>query len=71
MDDGIGLAEKMLGLPGVVVLELEEHPGELVVRVESTKVRANCSSCRRRAEPTIASRSTCETCTASDGLLAW
>jgi transposase len=51
MDDGIGLAEKMLGLPGLVVLEVEEHPGELVVRVESTKNRVYCSSCRKRAQP--------------------
>lgn len=50
MSDGIGLAEKMLGLPGVVVLEVEEHPGEVVVHVESTRPRAVCPSCRRRAE---------------------
>lgn len=50
MDDGIGLAEKMLGLPGVVVLEVEEHTGEVVVHVESMKRKAYCSSCRRKAE---------------------
>jgi transposase len=51
VDDGIGLAEKMLGLPGLVVLDVDEHPGELVVRVESTRTKAYCGSCRRRAEP--------------------
>ena len=50
MADGIGLAEKMLGLSGLVVLDVEDVPGEVVVRVESTQPRAVCSSCRRRAE---------------------
>src|SRR2546428_11194910 len=50
MGDGIGLAEKMLGLPGLRVLEVEEGDEELVVRVESTRVMAFCSSCRRRAQ---------------------
>ena len=50
MNDGTGLAEKMLGLPGLVVLEVEEGMGELMVRVESTRPRAYCPSCRRRAE---------------------
>ena len=50
MADGIGLAEKMLGLPGLVVLEVDDVPGEVVVRVESTRSRAVCPSCRRRAE---------------------
>ena len=40
MSDGIGLAEKMLGLPGLVVLEVDDVPGEVVVRVESTRRRA-------------------------------
>ena len=35
MADGIGLAEKMLGLAGLVVLEVDDVPGELVVHVES------------------------------------
>ena len=51
MSDGIGLAEKMLGLPGLVVLDVEEGVDEVVVRVESTRRRAFCPSCRRRAEP--------------------
>lgn len=50
MTDGIGLAERMLGLPGVVVLEVEDVPGELVVTVESTRDKATCPSCRRRAQ---------------------
>jgi transposase len=50
VNDGIGLAEKMLGLPGLAVLEVEEHPGEVVVRVESTRTKTTCPSCRRRAQ---------------------
>ncbi len=50
MDEGIGLAEKMLGLPGLVVLDVHDAEAELVVHVESTRRRATCPSCRRRAE---------------------
>jgi transposase len=50
MSDGTGHAEKMLGLHGLVVLEVDEHPGELVVTVETTRRVAHCSSCRKRAE---------------------
>lgn len=50
MNDGIGLAEKMLGLTGLRVLEVEEGEGEVLVRVESTKTTASCPSCRRRAQ---------------------
>jgi len=50
MSDGIGLAEAMLGLPGLVVFDVEDVPGELVVRVESTRKKATCPSCRKRAE---------------------
>lgn len=50
MNDGSGLAEAMLGLPGLVVLDVEELPGEVVVTVESTRHKAVCSSCRRRAQ---------------------
>ncbi|MGC8511358.1 MAG: transposase family protein, partial [Acidimicrobiales bacterium] len=49
MNDGIGLAEKMLGLPGLTVLEVEDVPGELVIKVEATRTKATCPSCRRRA----------------------
>lgn len=44
MDDGIGLAEKMLGLAGLRVLEVEEGAGEVVIRVESTWAVAFCPS---------------------------
>jgi transposase len=50
VSDGIGLAERMLGIPGLVVLDVEDVPGELVVRVETLRARAYCGSCRRRAE---------------------
>lgn len=50
MTDGIGLAERLLGLHGVVVTDVVEEPGEVVVHVETTKVKAYCPSCRRRAE---------------------
>jgi transposase len=49
MDDGIGLAEKMLGLPGLAVLDVEDVPGEVVIQAESTRTKATCPSCRRRA----------------------
>jgi transposase len=50
VSDGTGFAERMLGLPGLVVLDVEEHVGEVVIRVESTKKKAFCGSCRRRAQ---------------------
>ena len=50
MDDGTGHAEKMLGLEGVRVLDVEERPGELVVTAETTRTRGYCPSCRRRAK---------------------
>ena len=50
MKEGTGLAEKMLGIPGVVVLDVEEAQAEIVVCVESTRTKATCPSCRRRAE---------------------
>ena len=49
MNDGIGLAEKMLGLSGLRVLEVEEGVGEVIVWVESTRTKAFYSLCRRRA----------------------
>jgi len=45
-----GWQEKMLGFPGLRVLEVEEGVGEVVVRVESTQAKAWCRWCRRRAE---------------------
>ena len=50
MIDGNGLAEKMLGLSGLVVLDVEDVPGEVVVTVETTLREAFCSSCRKRAQ---------------------
>jgi transposase len=50
VSDGIGLAEKMLGLPGVAVLDVEDRPGKVVIRVQSTRTMATCPSCRRRAQ---------------------
>jgi len=50
VEEGIGLAEKMLGLPGLRVLEVDDVPGEVVVRAESIRTKATCPSCRRRAE---------------------
>jgi hypothetical protein len=50
MDDGIGLADKMLGLHGLVVLDVEVVPGRVVVRTETVQSSATCPSCRRRAE---------------------
>jgi transposase len=50
VNDGIGLAERMLGLAGVRVLEVGEGVGEVVVWVESTRTKAFCPSCRRSAQ---------------------
>ena len=50
MEDGIELADKLLGLCGVRVLEVEEQPGKLVVTAETTRARRCCPSCRRRAQ---------------------
>jgi transposase len=51
MEDGTGHAEKMLGLAGVRILDVEERPGELVVTAETTKRVGYCPSCRKRAKP--------------------
>jgi len=37
VSDGTGLAEKMLGLADLIVLDVNEHPSELVVTVESAR----------------------------------
>lgn len=50
MSDGTGLAERMLGLSGVLVLDVYEGVGEVTVTVESTKRKAWCPSCRKRAQ---------------------
>ena len=50
MSDGTGLAEKMLGLPGVRVLEVNESVGEVVITVESTTTKVWCGSCRKKAQ---------------------
>ena len=51
MDDGIGLAEVLLGLPGFRVLGVTESDVEVVVRIETTAARAFCRACGVRAEP--------------------
>ncbi|MFP4074824.1 MAG: transposase, partial [Actinomycetota bacterium] len=50
MNDGNGLAEAMLGLDGFRILEVIEHPDELVIVVETTTVIVGCSRCGIRAE---------------------
>ena len=42
MNDGIGLAEVLLGLPGFRVLDVVEDESEVVIRVETTAARAFC-----------------------------
>ena len=39
MNDGIGLAEALLGLPGFRVLDVTETVSEVVMAVETTAVR--------------------------------
>jgi transposase len=50
VNDGTGLAEALLGLPGFRVLEVIETHDELVVRVETTAVVVGCEGCGVRAE---------------------
>lgn len=50
MDDGIGLAEALLGLPGFRVLDVLETDSEVIVVVESTVTRVFCRGCGERAE---------------------
>jgi len=51
MDDGIGLAEALLGLSGFRVLDVIEDEAEVVIRVETTTARVFCRTCGVRAEP--------------------
>jgi len=51
MNDGIGLAEVLLGLSGLRVLDVVESDAEVVISVESTATRAFCRACGVRAEP--------------------
>ena len=51
MDDGTGLAEVLLGLPGFRVLGVVEDEAEVVIRVETMAARAFCRTCGVRAEP--------------------
>ena len=50
MNDGIGLVEVLLGLPGFRVLDVVESDVEVVVSIESTAVRAFCRACGTLAE---------------------
>ncbi len=49
-NDGIGLAEILLGIPGFRVCAALEDQGELLILVETTEHQAFCSSCGSRAE---------------------
>lgn len=50
MSDGNGLAEKLLGLAGLRVLDVVETPDELTVTVESTAAFEGCGRCGTRAQ---------------------
>ena len=50
MNDGIGLAEVLLGLPGFRVLDVVETDREVVIAIETTAVRRVCRTCGVRAE---------------------
>ena len=49
MNDGTGLAEKLLGLDGFRVLEVLQGPDELVVTIETTVAVTGCGACGSRA----------------------
>ncbi|MGE0793947.1 MAG: transposase family protein [Acidimicrobiia bacterium] len=50
MNDGTGLAEALLGLPGFRVLEVTETDVEVIVTIETTATVVGCSGCGVRAE---------------------
>jgi transposase len=49
MDDGIGLAEALLGLPGFRVLAVTETAAEVVIEIETTVEFVGCRGCGTRA----------------------
>jgi transposase len=49
-NDGTGLAEVLVGIPGFQICAAIEERGELLILVETTVDRAFCSSCGARAE---------------------
>jgi transposase len=49
VSDGIGLAEALLGLDGLRVLEVMENADELVVVVETVVEFTGCAACGSRA----------------------
>ncbi len=49
-NDGNGLVEALLGLPGFRVLTVVEGPSELVVTVRTVLYRVGCTSCGVRAK---------------------
>jgi transposase len=50
VDDGIGLAEALLGLTGLRITNVLETGDELIISVESTAARVGCPACGVRAE---------------------
>lgn len=50
MQDGIAMAEILIGLPGMRVLEVRDGEDESVVRIETTADRAWCPECGVRAQ---------------------
>ncbi len=53
MNDGIGLAEALLGLHGFRVLEVTEVSDEVVITIETDKDLVGCIRCGVRAEAMI------------------
>ncbi len=45
MSDATGVAEAMLGLPGFRVLEVDETPAELIIRIETSADVVGCAEC--------------------------
>jgi transposase len=50
VNDGTGLAEALLGLPGFHVLEVTEAVEELVITIETTATVVGCEGCGIRAQ---------------------
>ena len=71
-DDGIGLAEVLLGLPGFRVLEVVETAVEVIVTVETTADFTGCRTLRGAGRGRrIVGRSTSGICPASGGRRGW
>ena len=67
MSDGIAMVKRLLGLPGMNVLEVTEGDDELVVKVETVETIGWCPGCGVRAQAQDRTTRRCVICRASGG----